>query len=167
LYSTGCASCTIPSKCGIFAHRIAPGGVRIHVRPDICSNARTSARSVIVNKRFTHNMAPSTRNTIRASTPERPIRSKEFDTIKKTRFFRNYDQEHSSKTLGAISTANGITDRTARRWLAQRRDIGSPAYRHMRKRSTVLRRKSRVLKETCQMLVLLFRNPVRNQLYKA
>jgi hypothetical protein len=112
-------------------------------------------------------MAPSTRNTARASTPDRPIKAKEFDTIKRSAFFRDYDQFHGSKTLGTISADNNISDRTARRWLAERRDIGSPAYRHMRQRSKVLGRKSRVSKETCQMLVSPSRNPVRDQLYEA
>jgi hypothetical protein len=112
-------------------------------------------------------MAPTTRNTVRACTPPRPIEAKEFDTVKKTGFFRDYDRFHGKKTLAQISAENGTTDRTARRWLKQRCEIGSPAYRHTRKRSKVLGRRSRVSKETCKMLCSPSRNPVRDQQYEA
>lgn len=112
-------------------------------------------------------MAPLTRSRNRARTPDRPTDRPQYDTIKRTKFFHDYDRDWPSKDLPTISAANGITDRTGRNWLRQRRELGSPAYRTMRQRSKVLGRRSRVSKETCQMLVSPTRNPVRDQLLEA
>lgn len=112
-------------------------------------------------------MAPSTRSTFRPSTLPRPIRACEANTIKRLSFFRAYDNRHEGENIRAIATAENITFRTANRWLQQRRELGSPAYRRLRKRSQHLGRASRISQEQCQMLVSPTRNPVRDQLYEA
>jgi transposase len=61
----------------------------------------------------------------------------------------------------------GTTEGTGRLWVKQRENMGSLAYRSLRKRSTNLGRPSKVTKSMCQMLVDPERNPVRDQLYEA
>lgn len=112
-------------------------------------------------------MAPSTRRTARQTTPDRPTRAGEATTRQRTEFFRDYDRDHGTKTLASISAPYHITDRTARNWLEKRRELGSPAYHHTRKLSKVLGRKSRVSKETVDMLLSPSRNPVREQRIEA
>ncbi len=112
-------------------------------------------------------MAPLTRSQNCARTPDRPSKYSQYDTIKRTAFFRDYDEKWPAKDLPTISARNGITRQTGTNWLRQRRELGSSAYRRIRKRSEILGRKSRVLKETCEMLVSPSRNPVRDQLYDA
>jgi hypothetical protein len=114
-----------------------------------------------------HNMAPLTRSRNRAKTPDRPTNRPQYDTIKRTKFFCDYDHDWLSKDLPTISAANRITDRTGHNWLQQRRELESPAYRTIRQRSQVLGRRSRVSKETCKMLVSPTRNPVCDQLLEA
>ncbi|KIN06911.1 hypothetical protein OIDMADRAFT_15956 [Oidiodendron maius Zn] len=94
-------------------------------------------------------MAPLTRSKNRACTPDRPTIRPQYDTIKRTSFFNDYDQWRGKKTLSEIAAINDITDR----W--------SPAYRKQRQRSNKLGRKSRVSDKQCQMLVLPSRNPVK------
>ena len=112
-------------------------------------------------------MPPLTRSKNRARTPDRPTNRPQYDTVKRTTFFRDYDQWCGKKTLPEIAAMNDITDRCARNWLAQRREQGSPAYRIQRQRSDKLGRKSVVSDEQCKMLVSPSRNPVRDQLYEA
>lgn len=113
------------------------------------------------------NMAPSTRRTARPTTPDRPIRAAEATTREKIEFFKDYDCDHGDKTLASISAPYYITDRTARNWLKDRKELGSPAYHYIRKLSKVLGRRSRVSKEVVNMLLSPSRNPVRTQRLEA
>ncbi|XTI86240.1 hypothetical protein V2W45_1519188 [Cenococcum geophilum] len=99
-------------------------------------------------------MAPSTRAIERPSTPKRSERVCEYDTIAKARFFDAWDTRDGSKTQGALAREAGTSAPTASRWLKERAQIGSPARRHTRRRSAILGRKSRISKETCEMLEL-------------
>lgn len=56
---------------------------------------------------------------------------------------------------------------TARRWIKQRENMGSLAYRRTRKMSNKLGRRSKVTKKVCKMLVSPSQNPVRNQPFDA
>jgi hypothetical protein len=112
-------------------------------------------------------MAPSTRSTRRETTPDQRSRGPEADTIKKTRFYNAYDSRYKDETLTAIAADCGTTQPTASRWLHQRSILGSPAYRHTRKISKRLRRRSKVTDEMYKMLVSPPRNPVRDQAYEA
>ena len=112
-------------------------------------------------------MAPTTRFTSRETPPPKGTKGCEADTVKKSRFFNAYDERISHDSLRSISSDFGITHPCARKWLQQRDELGSPAYRSTRKRSKILGRQSRVSKEQCQMLVSPSRNPVRDQLYEA
>ena len=112
-------------------------------------------------------MAPITRAKARLLTPERPIREGECTTVQKSAYFYDYDHKPPSKTDATLAKEHGIHPATARRWRAERRQIGSPANRRSRPRSTLLGRVSKVSKETCQKLVSPKRNPVRDQMYEA
>ena len=112
-------------------------------------------------------MAPSTRRTARSTTPNRPTRAAEATTREKIEFFRDYDRDCEDKTLASILAPYHITDRTARNWLKTRKELGSPAYHHTRKLSKVLGRRSRISKETVDMLLSPSRNPVRKQRLEA
>jgi hypothetical protein len=112
-------------------------------------------------------MAPSTRRTARPTTPNRPTRATEATTGEKIEFFKDYDRDCEDKTLASISAPYHITDRTARNWLKTRKELGSPVYHYTRKLSKVLGRRSRISKETVDMLLLSSRNPVRKQRLEA
>jgi hypothetical protein len=103
-----------------------------------------------------------TRSRNRAKTPERPSDRPQYDTIKRTSFFRDWDKLHLEKNIDEIAAEHDIDGSTGRRWLKQRRELGSPAYRRTRKKSEKLGRKSQVSREECKMLVSPTRNPVRN-----
>ena len=112
-------------------------------------------------------MPPITRSQ-RAQTPS-PQRSRgtQADTIQKVRFFNIWDERASHDSLSSICRDIDIPRPTARRWLRQREQLGSPAYRRTRKLSQRLGKPSTVSDETCKLLVSPSRNPVRDQLYEA
>lgn len=112
-------------------------------------------------------MPPTTRSKKRAFTPERTIERCEHSTRKRIRFFEAYDTRYPAESLPALAAEKHIPQRTASRWVRERTQIGSPAYRRTRKRSEKLGRREKVLKETYKILVSPSRNPVRDQLYKA
>ena len=112
-------------------------------------------------------MAPTTRRTSRITPPPASTERLEADTVKKSRFYTAYDKEISFKSLHAIACDEKTTESTARRWLKQRENMGSLAYRTTRKISKKLGRRSKVTKAICQKLVDPARNPVRNQPYEA
>jgi hypothetical protein len=60
-------------------------------------------------------MAPSTRSTQCPSTPPRPIRACEANTVKRSLFFQAYDNRPKGENIRAIATAENITFRTANR----------------------------------------------------
>ena len=110
-------------------------------------------------------MAPSTRLTNRESTPEfTPVR-REHDTIKKSRFFSAWDLRGPEENISSISRAIQVPRSTAQRWLHQRSQLGSPAYRSTRQKSTILGRHSRVTKSDYELLLSPSRNKVRDQPY--
>ncbi len=112
-------------------------------------------------------MAPNTRRTSRHTPPRGTEEAVEADTVKKTRFFHAYDKEISFKSLRQIAREEQTDEGTARRWIKQRNNIGSLAYRHTRKMSNKLGRRLKITKKVCKILVSPSRNPVRNQLYDA
>jgi hypothetical protein len=76
-------------------------------------------------------------------TPERCSKRREYDTIRKTRFYNAFDSKRTGDSLGQICKRPDINipPSTARTWLRKREIIGSPAYRRTRKTSTRLGRK--------------------------
>ena len=105
-------------------------------------------------------MPPNTRSQTRPTTPERPISTADYSTKTRTEFFRDYDTATLSKTMASIYRLFSITNRTGRRWLRRRRELGSPAIYRTRTLATNLGRQSKVSKETLKMLVSLSRNLV-------
>jgi hypothetical protein len=93
-------------------------------------------------------MAPLTRSKARQTTPDRTISSKECISRTRVEFFRDYDTTPEDKDLRLICKLFGITEKTGRTWLKQRRELGSPAYHRTRKLSKNLGRNPRVLIDT-------------------
>jgi len=112
-------------------------------------------------------MAPPTRRTSRITPPPSHAEAHEANTVKKTRFFTIYDKDYADRSLRSISSDARISEGTGRRWLKQRENMGSLAYRHTRPMSKKLGKPSKVTKSMCKMLVDPARNPVRNQPYDA
>jgi hypothetical protein len=108
-------------------------------------------------------MAPSTRSTTRPSTPTKPRKRKEYDTIKKARFFDAYDDRKAGVSLRTIASEYAPSYTTAQRWLKGRTKLGSPALRRTRKLAKRLGPSPGVSLNTCKMLVSPSRNPVRDQ----
>jgi hypothetical protein len=112
-------------------------------------------------------MAPSTRNTDRITTPSKRTNGCEADTPKKSAFYRAYDTRDASQSIRSLARDFQVANSTALNWLHDREINGSPAYRHIRRRSDKLGRRSQVSAETCKMLVSPSRNPIRTQTYEA
>ena len=76
-------------------------------------------------------------------TPERELKRREYNTIKKSRFFDAFDHKAKDDSLAQICKRPDINipPSTARTWLRKREIIGSPAYRRTRKISARLGRK--------------------------
>ena len=87
--------------------------------------------------------------------------------MQKNAYFYDYDYKPPSKTDATLAKEYRIHPATARRWRAERRQIGSPANRRSRPRSILLSYVLKVSKEIYQKLVSPKRNPVRDQIYEA
>lgn len=111
-------------------------------------------------------MAPKTRSNRFHTPPYQSADGLPADTIKKTRFFQAYDDRKPGETKRSICQAIGTTSPTARRWLQEREQLGSKAYRRTRKLSNRLGRKVSVPNETIKQLVSPSKNPVRHQPYE-
>ncbi|KAK5042873.1 hypothetical protein LTR84_012423 [Exophiala bonariae] len=98
-------------------------------------------------------MAPQTRAKYHRGTPPITLQAKEADTLKKTRFFDAFDAQTADLKIRPIARATGIPYPTARRWLRQRRQLGSSAYRHTRQLSTHLGRPSSVTENEIRALL--------------
>ena len=112
-------------------------------------------------------MAPSTRSTKRALTPDHETEPCEASTRKRTRFFDAYDERHMHESLRAIARDKHVPKSTASKWLHEREQLGSPAYRRARRRMKKPGPKPKITSEQCKLLVSPSRNPVRDQLYEA
>ena len=112
-------------------------------------------------------MAPTTRRNLRITPPPGPSEGQEANTVRKTRFYDAWDREHERRSMRAICRDHDITEGTGRLWKKQREELGSLAYRHTRKLSSNLGRRSKVTKSICKMLVSPSRNPVRTQPFDA
>jgi hypothetical protein len=112
-------------------------------------------------------MAPTTRSTARPKTPDRENPLADYDSIKKTRFFEAYDTRKPTESIRSIAAAKHVGKSTAARWLHERDQIGSPAYRRTRKLKGKPGPELKITKEECKILVSPSRNQVRNQLYEA
>ena len=98
-------------------------------------------------------MAPQTRANYRRGTPPTTLQAKEADTLKKTRFFNAFDAQTVDPKIRPVARATGIPYPTARRWLQQRLQLGSSAYRRTRQLSTRLGRPSTVTESDVQRLI--------------
>ena len=98
-------------------------------------------------------MAPQTRLQALKSSQIRAIRAREYDTPRKSRFFEAFDSQSNSKPFTSICDELDIHRNTGYRWLRERDQIGSPAYRKTRRRSGNLGRKSGISKTKCKFLV--------------
>jgi hypothetical protein len=76
------------------------------------------------------------------TTPNRALKHREADTVKKTRFFEAYDSQ--TRGIQSLAAEHNITKQTAYKWLKQRRIQGSPAYRRSRKLSERLGRQKKI-----------------------
>lgn len=76
-------------------------------------------------------MGRSTRSGYRPSTPEYGSTHKEANTITRTRFYDAFDRKSRSQLIRGFTKVFNIPESTARLWLAQRRNLGSPAYRRL------------------------------------
>lgn len=94
-------------------------------------------------------MPASTRSTARPSTPDNTEIIREADTIKKSRFYQAWDEREEGESQTAIAARIGTSQTTVSRWLKERTQIGSPAYRKTRRRLEQLGRRSKVTKEMC------------------
>ena len=108
-------------------------------------------------------MAPSTRAIYRPSTPTNEIHTAEADTIKRTKFFDLWDRKPEEQSRRAFCAENKYHESTARKWLNQRKNLGSPAYRRQRKRLNILGRKSKVQKATTKWLADPSKNPLSGE----
>ncbi|PMD43853.1 hypothetical protein L207DRAFT_552337 [Hyaloscypha variabilis F] len=109
-------------------------------------------------------MALTTRRTSRITPPPGPSSGHKADTIKKTKFFHAYDKEISFKSLRQIVKDEFTIKSTARRWLKQRENMGTLAYRHTRGRLGKLRKPLKITKVMCKKLVDPYTNG--GQIYK-
>ncbi|PQE30407.1 phosphoribosylformylglycinamidine cyclo-ligase protein [Rutstroemia sp. NJR-2017a WRK4] len=108
-------------------------------------------------------MAPPTRSRpFRTPTPE-PLNGKEADTPRKSAYFVALARDGGKKAYSTIAKECNIAPSTARDWRHQYENMGAVAKRHLRPRSKILGRKSKVTKSMCKMLVSPSRNPVRKQ----
>jgi len=112
-------------------------------------------------------MPPSTRATARPSTPKGRHYQGNCSTQTRTEFFTRYNDATLSKTLNSIAARSGITSCSMCNWLKQRRELGSPVYYCIQKRSEMLGRNSCISKDIYKLLVSPLRNPVCDQRYKA
>jgi hypothetical protein len=80
------------------------------------------------------------------STPPKSPKWREYDTIKRSRFFDAFDSKENSTSLGEIARLPeiNIPPSTARTWLKKREILGDQARRRTRKTSSRLGRKSKV-----------------------
>ena len=102
------------------------------------------------------NMSPPT-------TPNRAIKYRQADTVKKTRFYQAYDSK--TRDVKSLAAEHNITKQTAYNWLRQHRIQGSPAYQRSRKLSECLGRQPILTNDQIQRL-LSPSNPVQNQHYE-
>jgi transposase len=110
-------------------------------------------------------MAPPTRLTpFRTPSPE-PLAGREATTIKRCKFFDLLAREGGQRPLKSILFECGISETCGRNWKQQWLEKGSEAKRRSRPKSAILRRKSKVTKDICKMLVSKS-NPVRKDLYE-
>jgi hypothetical protein len=68
-------------------------------------------------------MAPTTRSTIRDTTPDRPIDLCERTTKKGIRFYEAYDSRASGESMSSIAASKGIDKSTGSRWLQQQEQV--------------------------------------------
>ena len=97
------------------------------------------------------------------TTPNRAIKYRQADTVKKTRFYQAYDSK--TRDVKSLAAEQNITKQTAYNWLRQHRIQGSPAYQRSRKLSERLGRQPILTNDQIQRL-LSPSNPVRNQHYE-
>jgi hypothetical protein len=88
-------------------------------------------------------------------TPPRDLEQKEFDTIKRSRFFRAFDTKQKGDSLAGICKQPDISiaPSTGRKWLKQRETLGSPAKRRTRKISTRIGRPTKVSEEVLDRVI--------------
>jgi transposase len=97
-------------------------------------------------------MAPTTRSKVQEpGTPEKSTRP-QYSTPKKSRFYKNYEQNHGRKSMAAICREEDISRDTGYRWINDKKELGQEADRTTRKKSKVLGRHSRVSKDQCKWL---------------
>jgi transposase len=79
-------------------------------------------------------------------TPDKALKHREADTVKKARFFEAFDAR-TRESIRSIATRCSISERTATYWLKQRRNQGSPVYQRSQKLSNRLGRQLNVTKD--------------------
>jgi hypothetical protein len=110
-------------------------------------------------------MAPTTRSKVRQTTPDRVIKQREHETVKKTRFYEASDARHTTESLRSICRSIPLPESSGRFLLRQRELLGSLVHRRTRPQSHNLGRPEKISKDIYQKLVST-ENPVRNQPYE-
>ena len=108
-------------------------------------------------------MAPQTRSTFRPSTPPNVTGPGEPDTTKRTHFYATWDAREEGEGRNAFCDRTGYRRSTTSKWLKQRKELGSPAYRRTRKLSNKLGRVSKIQKKHVKLLLNHQKNPYRGQ----
>jgi hypothetical protein len=111
-------------------------------------------------------MAPTTRSMACPRRGLSTLKSAEYDTPQKSRFYVLFDAKSPSQSLKSFAEAQNIPRTTARNWLQQRDVLGSPACRRIRQKASNLGRPQKLSKSQCKALVLPSKNNVRNQPYQ-
>lgn len=101
------------------------------------------------------------------TTPQRPSKRKEWDTVTRVRFFEAFDTMDPNDSLNSVANRPEINvpPATARRWLKQRDTLGSPALRRTRRRSSILGRNSTVTESVLETITDQS-NPIHEDSYQ-
>jgi hypothetical protein len=94
-----------------------------------------------------HEMAPAT--------PKRKTKRREYNTIKRTRFFDAFDSRNPGQGVGQIAKLPkiNIPPSTARLWIKERDKLGNLALRSQRNRSSILGRRTKVSEQDLEHLI--------------
>ncbi|KAF1991723.1 hypothetical protein K402DRAFT_346650, partial [Aulographum hederae CBS 113979] len=101
------------------------------------------------------------------STPSNSPKRGEYDTIKRSRFFRAFDSKANTAGVASVCKTLDFTlpPSTARRWLKERDSLGSPALRRTRKLATRLGRKSKVSEADLRKITTNQEDPLHEAAY--
>ncbi|KAH7400206.1 hypothetical protein BKA64DRAFT_477306 [Cadophora sp. MPI-SDFR-AT-0126] len=112
-------------------------------------------------------MAISARSNYYPSTPKRSEKSREFNTLAKTRFFDALDRSGGNKSFRQIAAEQRTLSWNSSSMEGTTHRIRFPSYRRTRKLSKRLGAPRKINQKTSRMLVNPVQNPVRTQTLEA